>query len=87
MRNLKLKYILEGMESETKLPKEPVFPCKMCSMVFEIFKISLFIYFFIFISSVLLSKFPSPGDLIHEMILIVKKIGESTLSQFGKYER
>jgi len=67
-------------------PREPVFPCKLCSLVFEIFKIVIFIYFFIFIGSVLQSKFPSPGELLNETISTVSKIGENITNQifYGK---
>ena len=67
---------------ESRKPIDPVFPCKLCSLVFEVFKMVVFIYFFIFIASVLQSKFPSPGGLINETISTVIRIGETLAKEF-----
>ncbi len=47
-----------------KTDQQRVFPCTMCNLVFQAFRIAMYIYFFWFLLAVLLSKFPSPGELL-----------------------
>jgi hypothetical protein len=55
------------MEKQNQVETAQIFPCMMCRMVFQIFRAALFIYFGWFILNVLLSKFPSPGELIYNL--------------------
>jgi hypothetical protein len=55
------------MEKPNQIEAAQIFPCMMCRMVFQIFRAALFIYFGWFILNVLLSKFPSPGELIYNL--------------------
>ena len=55
------------MNKPIKVEAAHVFPCKMSRIGFLIFRAALFIYFAWFILNVLLSKFPSPGELIYNI--------------------
>ncbi len=55
------------MDKQNQNENHQIFPCMMCRMVFQIFRAALFIYFGWFILNVLLSKFPSPGELISNL--------------------
>ena len=74
------------MENKNTERNEYANQCKMCNMVFQIFRLSMFIYFFIFLMAVLLSKFPSPGDLINEMLVTAGKIGGSVFTSRRQIE-
>jgi hypothetical protein len=67
---------------EQSKPKEEHFAtCKMCSLLFQLFKITLSIYFVWFLFAVLFSKFPSPGELLDEVKTSIENYNMANLGR------
>ena len=69
------------METPKLDQQQRVFPCTMCNLVFQAFRCAMFIYFFWFLLAVLLSEFPSPGELISSIKRSVENYNMANIIQ------